>query len=42
MDKLFMSDKDDQFQRENPIRKIEDLAAEQNEHELYAFTPKGK
>ena len=33
---------EDQSQRENSIRKVKDLAEEQNEHNLYAFTPKGK
>ena len=39
---LFMADNEDQSQRENPIKKVTDLAEEQNEHNLYAFTPKGK
>ena len=33
---------EDQSQRENPIRNVKDLDEEQNEHNLYAFTPKGK
>ena len=33
---------EDQSQKENPIRKVKDLDEEQNEHNLYAFTPKGK
>ena len=41
-DILFMTDNEDQSQIENPIRKVKDLAEEQNEHNLYAFTPKGK
>ena len=42
MDRLFMADNEDQSQIENPIRKVKDLAEEQNEHNLYAYTPKGK
>ena len=37
-----MVDNEDQSQRENSIRKVKDLAEEQNEHNLDTFTPKGK